>query len=96
MNKLFIILGSTALILFALAISGCNEVEKSKEQRVETVTPTIVVSPPVNTARELEVSVVTEANYRELANKPCTIACDEVEEQVETEKELQIGVDTEQ
>ena len=30
MNKLFVIFGSTALILFALAIAGCNEVKEAE------------------------------------------------------------------
>lgn len=72
MNKLFMILGSTALALLVLAMLGCNEKE-SAEEVVEPVTaiepfsqleaypaPTIVVSPAVNTARELEISVDTE------------------------------------
>ena len=88
MNKLLIALSTTMLILLALAISGCNEVEEAKEVEEAVVTttttevsetklePTIVVSPAVNTARELE-SIVN-------SNKP------------EVEENLEITVDTEQ
>lgn len=82
MNKLFVIFGSTALILFALAIAGCNEVKEAEVTATTTevsetkLEPTIVVSPAVNTARELEVSVSSS--------------------EPEVEEKLEITVDTEQ
>ena len=85
MNKLLIALSTTMLILLALAMSGCNEVEEVEEAVVTTTTtevsetklePTIVVSPAVNTARELQ-SIVN-------SNEP------------EVEENLEITVDTEQ
>ena len=58
------------LILLGL-ISGCNEKE----------TEIIELEPPITPIQE-EVERIVEVapSYRELANKPCTIACDEVEE----------------
>lgn len=55
-------------------ISGCNEKE----------TEIIELEPPITPIQE-EVERIVEVapGYRELANKPCTIACDEVEEIVE-------------
>ena len=61
------------LVLLGL-ISGCNEKQ----------TEIIELDPPITPIQE-EVERIVEVapGYRELAEKPCTIACDEVVEAAE-------------